>query len=109
MAYFDRTCNLVSRTIQRDVFGVAHEIDTERLVYCNVFTISDASFYAASAAGMKPAAKIQLHKADYHGEKLVEFDGELLSVDNANTTSPDYVVLTLGEKVGERGRDNASP
>lgn len=70
-------------------------------VPCNVYSISAAAYYAASAAGIKPQAVIELRACAYRGETLVKFNGALLAVERVERT-PDNVRLTLVERVGDR-------
>lgn len=101
MSRYNQMCKLIARTLTRDSYGVSHNIDVARWVYCNTYTISDDARYNASVQGLRLAARVQIRKADYDGEKLVELDGELLTVEHVNATSPDYVVLSLVEKLGD--------
>lgn len=102
MSGFAGVCELVAITSKKGEFGVVEETEEKRSVRCNVFSMSDAAFYAANAAGYHPEAALQLRRAAYAGEKLVDFNGRRLSVERVDATSPDFVKLTLTEKVSER-------
>lgn len=103
MSRFDSICQLVTRETVRDSRGVSRTVDTPRRVYCNVFSIGDSAYFEASNAGYHLQAELQLRKCDYSGERLVIFDGELLSVERVNMASPDFVRLTLVKELGEDG------
>ena len=50
-------------------------------MFCNVFSMGDAAYYAAAAAGIHPEAVLQIRKSAYSGERLVEFEGARLKVE----------------------------
>lgn len=103
MSMWAGACQLISTTVERDERGVQQVAETRRKVPCNVFSIGDAAYYAAAAAGIHPEAVLQIRRAAYHGERLVEFDGARLQVERVDRSSPDFVRLTLAEAVGDRG------
>lgn len=103
MSRWLKTCMLVQVVPARDEYGVATEYKIRRRVRCNPFSMGAQSFYAAATSGVHPVATIQLYKCDYRGERTVEYDGATLNVDRVDTSSPTFVVLTLTERVGERG------
>lgn len=101
MSMWAGVCQLVAEMQTRDKRGVVTTEQTCRDVPCNVYSISAAAYYAASAAGIKPQAVIELRACAYRGETLVKFNGALLAVERAER-SPDNVRLTLVERVGDR-------
>ena len=98
MSMWAGTCQLIAKTVKKDEYGVQQ---TE--VFCYVFSMGDAAYYAAAAAGIHPEAVLQIRKSAYNGERLVEFDGVRLTVARVDRSSPDFVRLTLAEVVGDRG------
>ena len=103
MARWLKTCKLVTIANDRDEYGVPHERYEKRLVRCNPFSMGEQSYYSAATSGVHPIATLQLYKCDYHGERLVEYEGQVLSVDRIDASSPDFVRLTLAERIGEHG------
>jgi len=103
MSRWLKTCMLVQVVPARDEYGVATEYKIRRRVRCNPFSMGAQSFYAAATSGVHPVATIQLYKCDYRGERTVEYDGATLNVDRVDASNPTFVVLTLTERVGERG------
>ena len=101
MSMWAGMCQLVGETQTRDKRGVASTAQTLRDVPCNVFGIAAAAYYAASAAGIKPQAVLELRACAYRGETLVKFNGSTLAVERVERT-PDNVRLTLVERVGNR-------
>lgn len=103
MSRWLRTCTLHSSQVTRDARGVPTEHTTDRLVCCNPFSMGAQSYYQAANAGIRPVAVIQIHKCDYHGERLVTYEGARLNVGRVDTSSTDYVVLTLTERMADHG------
>lgn len=103
MSMWAGMCQLVRRQTKRDGRGVAAVVETRRQVPCNVFEVSASAYYAASAAGIRPQAVIEIRRCAYSDEQLVEFGGALLAVERVQRT-PDNVRLTLVERVGDRGQ-----
>ena len=102
MSRYDAVCTLVAEHMAKDSRGIVKTTETERDVFCNVFSMGDAAFYAATAAGIHPDARLQIRKADWQGERKVVFEDVNYYVSRVDRTSPDYVVLTLSERVGDR-------
>lgn len=102
MSRWAGTCQLIAQTTERDKYGVTKKNDTRRSVPCNVFSMGEAAYFAACAAGIHPQAVLQIRRACYAGERLVEFDNRVLSVERVDRSSPDFVRLTLVERTGQR-------
>ncbi|MRX82253.1 phage head-tail adapter protein [Eggerthella guodeyinii] len=96
------SCQLIAQRAERADYGVSRSVETRRKVPCNVIGMGNAAYYAAAAAGVHPEAVLQVRKAEYGGERLVEFEGVVYSVDRVKASSPDFATLTLVEKVGHR-------
>ena len=90
-------------SVTRDSRGIATETLEERTVVCNPFSMAQQTYFAAQNAGIHPVATIQLHKCDYQGERAVIYDGALLDVESVDASSPDYVRLTLTERLADHG------
>lgn len=103
MSMWAGTCQLIAKAVTHDEYGVQKVAESKRKVPCNVFSMGDAAYYAAAAAGIHPEAVLQIRKCAYNGERLVEFGGARLTVARVDRSSADFVRLTLSEVVGERG------
>lgn len=88
MSMWAGTCQLIAKTVKKDEYGVQQTEETKRKVFCNVFSMGDAAYYAAAAAGVHPEAVLQIRKSAYEGERLVEFDGARLTVARVDRSSP---------------------
>lgn len=102
MSMWAGVCQLIEEKKTRDKRGVVSTKPVEREVPCNVFSISAAAYYAASAAGIRPQAVIELRACACREESLVKFGGTVYAVERVERT-PDNVRLTLVERVGNRG------
>lgn len=102
MSNWSSVCDLVKQVTVKDSRGVSKIEETPRTVCCNVQSIGNVTYYTAVAAGIQPEAMLQIRKCDYDGERLVVWEGDRYSVTRINRTSPDFVVLTLTAKVGDR-------
>ena len=101
MSMWAGVCQLITEEQTRDKRGVVSSSLKCREVPCNVYSISAAAYYAASAAGIRPQAVIELRACAYREEKLVGFNGTTLAVERVER-KPDTVRLTLVERVGNR-------
>lgn len=95
-------CTLIATVSERDELGVSHKKERCRRVPCNVYSISQAAYYTAAQAGVKPQAVIAVRACAYSGEKLCGFGGIRYAVDSAVMSGADDMRLTLVEKVGNR-------
>ena len=100
----------------RDKYGNPVEVTVEREVLCQLHGVTRSEFYSAATANLHPEYIVRLSDfAEYQGEKLVEYDGELFSVlrvyrdrgsmghNQPGATSPmssNWVELTIGRKIG---------
>lgn len=98
----DDVIKLIGRALTGyDDYG--NEIITPDVVteFCKAESISRNEFYAAASAGLKPEWRVTIsNAADYHGEELAEFHGEIYSVIRTYRDG-DAVELTLEKKVGD--------
>lgn len=65
-------------------------------------SVYNSEFYNAAQVGLHPSIVLQLsNRADYKGEKLVEFEGELYDVIRTDWVAQrDGIALTLQRRVG---------
>lgn len=58
MSMWAGTCQLISKTVKKDEYGVQQVEETKRNVFCNVFSMGDAAYYAAAAARNPPRSRL---------------------------------------------------
>lgn len=92
-------------TITYDTYG--NEVITyeDATVYVQVRGVYNAEFYNAAQAGLHPSITFEIaNKADYHGEKIIEWEGRLYSVVRVDWTAQrDKISLICEERVGNEG------
>lgn len=73
---------------------------TSRMVFVQPKSVYNSEFYNASVLGLHPSITLTLsNRADYEGEKLVEFEGKMYSVIRADWKAQrDSITLILEEK-----------
>lgn len=102
MSGFAGVCQLIAEVREQDEYGVIQTSERRRRVRCNVYSTGAAAYYSAFAAGVKVEAVLQLRRAAYREERLCEYGGRVLAVSRVDGSSPDFVRLTLTERVGDR-------
>ena len=58
MSMWAGTCQLIAKTVKKDEYGVQQTEETKRKVFCNVFSMGDAAYYAAAAGWRTPRSRI---------------------------------------------------
>lgn len=74
---------------------------TDKTVYVQPRGVFHSEFYDAAQAGLHPSVTFVLtNKADYNGEKLIEWDGQLYNVIRVDWTAQrDGISLICEERV----------
>ena len=74
---------------------------TRREVFVTPRSVYSSEFYQAAQLGLHPSIVLTITtRADYHDEKLVEFEGALFDVVRADwTNAGDSVSLTLEKRI----------
>jgi len=70
-------------------------------VYVMPWGVYRSEFYSAAQAGLHPSITfVMTNRADYHGEKLLEFEGRLYNVIRTDWTAQrDSIALICEERV----------
>lgn len=71
---------LMAGTTATSANGVKSQTYTERLVYCQVLSITRAEFFDAGRNGLNPDFEFVIFADDYEGERLVRYHGETYAV-----------------------------
>lgn len=71
---------LISENFEADKIGNQIPKESRRRVFVNRFTLSASSYSAASVKGIMPSCELQMRSSEYHGEELLEFHGEQMSI-----------------------------
>lgn len=88
-------------SVTHDTEGNATIVYTDTTVCVMPRGVYNAEFYNAAQVGLHPSIVLELaNRADYHDEKLVEFNGQLYDVIRADWTAQrDKISLTLQKRV----------
>lgn len=99
----DTVANLKGRkTVTYDTAGNERITCEDVPVYVQPRGVYNAEFYNAAQAGLHPSITFEVaNKADYHGEKLIEWNGALYSVIRVDWTAQrDKIALVCEERIG---------
>ena len=99
---YDNVASLLKATERQDVYGNILEEYTEREVFVKPRSVYANDFYNAATVGLKPEIVLVLNNvADYEGEKMVLFNGELYTVIRTyQRPEKDALELTLERRLG---------
>lgn len=86
-----------------DEYGNEVQTVTGSEVFVMVRGVYNAEFYNAAQAGLHPSITFELtNKADYHGEKVIEWEGKDYDVIRTDwTAQKDKIALICEERVGK--------
>ena len=86
-----------------DEYGNEVQTITGSEVFVMVRGVYNAEFYNAAQAGLHPSITFELtNKADYHGEKVIEWEGKDYDVIRTDwTAQKDKIALICEERVGK--------
>lgn len=87
--------------VQYDGYGNETVFYTDYQVYVNPRGVYQAEFYNAAQNGLHPSITFEMtNRADYHGERLIEWNGVLYNIIRADWTSQkDKISLICEERV----------
>lgn len=88
-----------------DEYGNESITYEETDVFVKPRSVYASEFYAAAQLGIQPSVVLILsNRADYSGQKLVEYEGKVYEVIRADwTNGRDAISLTLAERIGTHG------
>lgn len=108
---YDGTAKLIRKiTNSFDKYGNAQQVREERTVYVMPRGIYSSEFYDAAQLGLKPSVTLTLaNRADYKGEKVLEYDGKLYNVIRVDWNAQrDAISLVCEERTGDCVRKEES-
>lgn len=101
----DSVIDLVKTIYTKDKNGVAQPTgQRSRQVYCTVGPINRAEFSAAGRNGLNPSYVFTVFAGDYHGERVVRYDGDTYGVYRTyKIPEDDYIEIYVERKGGTNG------
>lgn len=94
---------LVSETKSQNDKGVWEVTTSERLVFCQVNSVTRSEFFEGGRNGLNPEFKFTMFGADYNGEPIVEYNGLEYAVYRTYLTRNDMIELYVERKGGTNG------
>lgn len=95
---------LVKAEYKKDNYGIDREVLTERMVYCEVESVTRSEFFNAGRNGLNPEFVCHVYKGDYEGEVLCVFRGRDYSIYRVYETDDDYIELYIERRGGSNGK-----
>ena len=71
---------LIAQAISVDDYGNEIATETERQVYCEVYSITQTEFYAAANTELNPEYRFDIFFGDYHGEDVCLYHGNRYAI-----------------------------
>lgn len=99
---YDSVAKLIAFGIPTyDTYGNEIQTETETTVYVQPRSVYNAEFYNAAQAGLHPSITFTIaNRADYNGEKIVEWNGKRFDVIRTDWTAQrDTISLVCEERV----------
>lgn len=92
--------SLIAETRTQDEIGQYISTETERQVYCDVWSVSRQEWFDAGRDGLKPAYVFVMFAPDYAGETIVEYDGKRYGIYRTYVGRNERIELYAEEKGG---------
>ncbi len=108
---YDGTAKLIKvKATTFDKYGNPVKTKEERTVYVMPRGIYASEFYDAAQLGIKPSVTLTLsNRADYEGEKLLEYEGVLYNVIRVDWNAQrDAISLVCEERAGNSATNEES-
>ena len=81
-----------------DSDGFPNKLLTEESkVFCDKKNVGYAEYFKSQQAGITVSFKVEVHKVDYSGEMLAEFEGKRYSILKTYEVNDDTIELTLSD------------
>lgn len=91
---------LVSKSYTQNSIGAFIPVNTERMVYCDVRSITRTEWYDAGRQGFKPELMFVMFAPDYHGEDELLFNGHRYGIYRTYIAQNESIELYCEDKGG---------
>jgi hypothetical protein len=91
---------LVSETTSKDSTAQTISTPVEKDCIGKLRSIYEREFFQAAEAGIRPECVIETSAFNYHGERFVKMNEDLLTVYRTFKKGTDKIELYIGERVG---------
>ena len=98
---------LISTRYSTDDYGVRRKTELRNKVRADITGTTQSEFFEAGRAGLKASdITITIPARKYHGEEVVEYKGQRLSVYRTYPPATDLIELHCEQKGGVNGESN---
>lgn len=94
---------LIGYTSTQDNNGVWRKTPHERVVYCQVDSVTRSEFYEGGRNGLNPEYRFTMFAYDYQGEDTVEYNGRQYGIYRTYMGRNDSIELYAERKGGTNG------
>lgn len=91
---------LISETASKDSTGQNITTPVESPCIGKLRSVYEREFFQAAEAGIRPDCVIETSAFNYHGERFVKINDDLLTVYRTFKKGTDKIELYIGERVG---------
>ena len=95
---------LIGYTQTQDENGVWRQTPQERIVYCQVDSVTRAEFYEGGRNGLNPEYRFTMFAYDYQGEDTVRYNGRAYGIYRTYMGRDDTIELYAERKGGTNGK-----
>lgn len=93
-------CYLITETATQDEYGVMQTTETERMVFCNVSSVTQREWFEGGRSGLNPELRVTMFAYDYGNEELVKVNNIIYSIYRTYITDHDEIELYLQRRHG---------
>lgn len=93
-------CYLITETQTQDAYGVMQPTQEERMVYCNVTSVTQREWFEGGRIGLNPEYRITMFAYDYEGEQLLKLNDVIYTIYRTYITNTDDIELYVQRKTG---------
>ena len=93
-------CYLIAETVTQDEYGVPQTTETERMVFCNVSSVTQREWFEGGRSGLNPELRVTMFAYDYGNEELVKVNNIIYSIYRTYITDNDEIELYLERRHG---------
>lgn len=96
----DVVIKLISQTLTTDELGYPIASETSYETFAKRRSITQTEFFSAGKNGITPDFSFEVNDAEYHGQKLLEYEGKRYGIYRTYQPNNDTVELYAGYKSG---------
>lgn len=97
----DTVINLISIEQTQDDYGVPRKTEVPREVFCQAYSVTRQEFFEGGRNGLNPSMVFKMFAPDYHGESIVEYNGQRYGVYRTYfVPGEDYMEIYVERKGG---------